>query len=506
MPNLTHSDFSAVADLFGSANDSQEDTSLKVDYVPGLGKTQMQIFKCKARYILAHGERGTGKTYGFLHKGVSHCVNNFNALVLVVVGVKSQATQGGAWHKLKTEILPQWKDEANLIHTEEHMDEQRNRYIDVQNKFGGASRIVLISLPWGIQVADRIRGFEPSMVFVDELTTLMSPDYFDAVTQQLGRRPGIDDPQQYCGATNPDGPTHWVYKRFFEVPMKTGKWNRRYAVFHVPFKENQKHMPKDYRDQVLEATSEDETLRKRMLEGEWIDRPSGEAIFADSFSSSLHVFGDMDTRITPYKDLPVFVGYDLGIANNAIVFMQPLHVNGRMKWTVFDEMIYIDRRIAYDLLVPNLMRRMKLWQTAAGGEISWVHYSDDSAFKFFRPNSGSYDVMDIQRRSREVIKDFPGLIPLKIKAAPKFSGSVERRVQILAERFSKEEVVISKHCPRLIAMAKFLESDPKKGGFTPKRSQYLHGFDALTYPLLAYYGGNRRSKTASPTVIIEMAS
>ena len=47
------------------------------------------------------------------------------------------------------------------------------------------------------------------------LTNLDTDDYFNAVVQQLGRRPGIDSPMQYTAACNPDGPSHWVYKRFF---------------------------------------------------------------------------------------------------------------------------------------------------------------------------------------------------------------------------------------------------------------------------------------------------
>ena len=103
-----------------------------------------------AKYILAYGERGSGKTYSLGgHKLVRHCYENFNALALIIVGVRSQATMGGVWHKLQVEILPEWVEGIGLNHTDERQDTQKNLYIDIENRFGGHSRICLISIPYG---------------------------------------------------------------------------------------------------------------------------------------------------------------------------------------------------------------------------------------------------------------------------------------------------------------------------------------------------------------------
>ena len=142
-------------------------------WIPSLSVTQRKIFDDPAKYILAYGERGSGKTFCLGgHKIVRHCYENFNALALIIVGVRSQATLGGVWHKLQVEILPEWAKGIDLNHTEQKQDTQKNLYIDMENRFGGWSRIVLISIPHGSLIKDRVKGFEPSVIFVDELTTL----------------------------------------------------------------------------------------------------------------------------------------------------------------------------------------------------------------------------------------------------------------------------------------------------------------------------------------------
>ena len=106
---------------------------------PGLSGSQQELFDSPANYILAYGERASGKTFVLGgHKLVRHCYEGFNALALIIVGIKSQATQGGVWHKLLTEILPEWKEGIGLDFTDQKLDLQKQPYIvyiKVQKKF-----------------------------------------------------------------------------------------------------------------------------------------------------------------------------------------------------------------------------------------------------------------------------------------------------------------------------------------------------------------------------------
>ena len=473
--------------------DENKEPAKESIWTPSLSPTQQKIFDDPSNYILAYGERGSGKTYSLGgHKLVRHCYENFNALALIIVGVRSQATLGGVWHKLQYEILPEWVDGIGVSHTSERQDTQKNLFIDIENRFGGHSRVVLISVPYGSFIKDRVKGFEPSLVFVDELTNLDTDDYFNAVVQQLGRRQGIHGPQQYLAACNPDGPSHWVYKRFFEAPYdEHGVWNTDYSTYHVPISENEKNLPPGYYKRILEAVKTDPIEEARMVRGEWVDRPAGDAIFGPYFNKTLHIVGDAKNGIVPNTDFPVICGWDPGAVNNAIIFMQAIPGNDKTVWAVFDEMVVINQKLPYTSLIPLVMRKMAYWNRRVGQKLKFIHISDNSAFNQYRAKTGSYDVKDIEEISRAKADTFK-LDPIRMRAAPKFSGSVEARVRLMIAKLMGEEFVMSAQCTNISKMFRNLISEkPGKTydpniAFKPKRSVYVHAFDAMSYPIIYY--------------------
>ena len=512
MPKKSKVDHKILIEKFAPEEQVLDQRDTK-PWLPSLTKTQRKIFDDASKYILAYGERGSGKTYSLGgHKLVRHCYENFNALALIIVGVRSQATMGGVWHKLQVEILPEWVDGIGLSHTDERQDTQKNLYMDIENRFGGHSRICLISVPYGSFIKDRIKGFEPSLVFVDELTNLDTNDYFNAVVQQLGRRQGIHGPQQYLAACNPDGPSHWVYKRFFEDPLDDdGNWNNDYSVYHVKIEDNIDNLPDGYYDRIQEAVKSDPIEEARMVRGEWIDRPAGNAIFGPYFNRELHVRGSAKTGILPNTDYPISIGWDPGSVNNACIFMQALPGEDRTVWIVFDEFVTINKKLPYTTLVPLLMRKMAYWNRRMEHKFKYIHISDNSAFNQFRAKTGSYDVKDIEDISRQKAETF-NLEPIRMRAAPKFSGSVESRVRITIAKLQSEEFLVSSQCTAICKMFQNLicerqgkTYDPNIA-FKPRRSIYVHPFDAMSYVLLQYNSSNAESLQVSKSEIIEIGA
>jgi len=111
-----------LAERLGQAvnQEKKEDTP---PWTPSLTPTQQEMFDSSALYILAYGERGTGKTYILGgHKLVRHLWENFNALAVLIVGIRSQATMGGVWHKLQTEIMPLWEEGIGMNVSGERQD------------------------------------------------------------------------------------------------------------------------------------------------------------------------------------------------------------------------------------------------------------------------------------------------------------------------------------------------------------------------------------------------
>jgi len=485
---------------------------------PILGPAQQESFDSTARYILCHGEKGSGKTIGLLHKLVRHCYENENALAIILVRIKSMATKGGAWDKLMGHVLPRWKDgnrdeQGNRIdegldleYTDVKFDSQHNEYIWISNAHGSWSMVVLVSAPHANQLRDRMRGYEPSIALVDELTSCDSIEYLRAVAIQIGRREHIQGPQQYMAACNPEGPSHWVYKTWFEEAFDpiSGEWDPDYHKIHVPIEENEKNLPPGYLENLRKLYRNDPVEAARMLSGEWIDRISGDALFADIFVAVIHVRPPLPTleRLLPVKDYPILVGLDPGAANNAFSFLQWLPIDGIMKWLLFDEIVYTQRRIRYDILVPTFLRRLKFWNDLMYPEgnkrFSVVYIADSSAFNQFRASQGSFDVLDFERIANEPKGTLPplykqlGLQRMKVEQAPKFQGSKIARTRRVMDLLGANEFIISAGCVRHIEMFNKLESEPQKANqpfdpdlaMTPRRSIHIHCYDSVCNPIL----------------------
>ncbi len=486
-------------------------------WTPSLNPTQQLIFDDPTRYILCYGERGSGKSIGALHKLVRHCYENFNALGVIVVGVKRQALEGGAWHKLLVDILPQWAEGVGLKATDTKTNTAKDDFIYVSNRFGGWSKILLLSMPVDNFIRDRAKGLEPSFLLVEEIQTLQSDQYFSVLVQQLGRRPNISGPQQYVATCNPEGPSHWVYKRFFQFPIdaETGVINPLYKSYHVPIVENTKNLPEGYYDNVIEAVRDDPIEYRRMVLGEWVDRPSGDAIFRTSFNEGLHLRGDVATgqRIIPRAGHEVVLGYDLGTANSAIVFLQHIPTKDKDLWLVFDEMAYTDAYIDYPTLVPAIMRRLDFWNKTAKTTFTVSHISDSSAFNMFRATHGTYDALEVERISTEAAKDFPDVKPIHMTECPKFQGSVPARVKTVMKYLQQERLLISASCVKLKDMFLHLEcekmNDKKYSPdlpFQPKRCKHLHIFDAMSYALFYHELGQTEPDRKAPLELVRFGT
>ena len=198
--------------------------------------------------------------------------------------------------------------------------------------------------------------------------------------------------------------------------------------------------------------------------------------------------------------------------DNAIIFMQLLSGADKAIWTCFDELVWINEKMPYTTMVPLVMRQMRYWNNKMDTKFKYEHISDNSAFNQFRAKTGSYDVKDVQEISASKAESFE-LEPIRMRAAPKFSGSVESRVRLLMAKLQREEFVMSASCTAVKKMFYNLVSEKPKMGrydpslpFKPRRSIYLHPFDALTYPIIYYDLGARSPEQRLGTEIIEVGA
>lgn len=470
---------------------------------------QAQLYDSKAKNILAWSEKGSGKTWGILHKLVQHCYENPGALAVIVVKVKSMANKGGAWEKLQRFVLPEWRKGQGLEYSEVKYDQQHNEMIWIEAHNGQLSAVVLISAPHMSMIRDTMPGYEASFVFVDELDKCSSDEYYKAPAAQIGRRPGIPGrEQQYVAACNPAGTRHWVYKMFFVDPRDedTGEWDTDYECIYFPSSENEKNLPEGYFKHLAKVYRNDPIAAARLIGGEWVDRASGDSLFGDLFSVARHVRPleenlrpDLRRRLKPSLRHPIIVGVDSGSTFHSFSLMQYMPVDGKMRWVVFDEILILKKQLTYRRIMAIVARRIRWWFDVCTHNFSIIWASDESAFVNWRPGQGSFDYRDMEEawngnpeKKVEGLRIEHRLPKMKLKMTPKFAGSRKARIRIMINVLSDDEIIISAACIRHQDMLRLLESEKQEEGEEHddekateiKRSNHLHVFDSLTYPML----------------------
>jgi hypothetical protein len=481
---------------------------------PKLNPTQYLIFDEVSEVLVGHGPKGSGKSMGFLHKIVRHCYENNNALALIIGSTARVATEG-AGHDLVDMVLPAWKDGnrdrdgrlldggIGLEFTHWKLDPvTKDRHLWISTRFGGWSKVLLVSIPYGKLVKSRLFGIQPSLVYVDELHNCDTDEYYTFSNAQLGRRRGIAGYQQWMASTNPERPKHWTYRLLFEDcvvatggktwpndPEKPGiRRDEKFAIYQVPFSENEDNLPPGYAGRLVSTFRKDKTMYARMIEGKWVDYPSGQAIFKHDFSEQYHIIGDSKkgTGIVPRRDVPIIIGYDTGQVHTGISFMQCVETKYGPMWLVFDELCYYGQRIPYRKLTRSLLAKIAYWNRRMEFRFHYWSIGDDQATTQYSPNTGSTTSRDIQDFSREIIAEssaFEGIQPIRIIGCPKPPGSKSSRVELTSDLLQSRMLVVSASCEWHRNMFLHLEGDDSGGEFTPKRGRYIHTFDSMTYPI-----------------------
>jgi hypothetical protein len=494
-----------MAGLYEAEGYGPEPAEHRISYQPfrpALNPIQAQCYDGIRTHLFCclHGARYTGKTFAGIHALIEHCRENRNARALVIVLTGRQGEEGGAWYKLNHFALPEWHRGCGLEYTEPKTNKYKDVFIWISNRHGGWSKVVLLSMPFEGFVADRIKGMEPTFILVDEAQTLQTDTYFTSIVQQLGRDPAIyHQPIVYC--CNPAGTTHWLYKRFFVDPYdaETGGVNKDYFVQQVPLSDNRHNIPAQYLRRLIEATKNDETEYRRMVLGEWIDRPEGDALFAGYFDADRHIRGQAarNMGLLPIKGVPIITGWDLGSAHSSIHLQQFVATEKKNLWLTFDVLNHVDVYTPYRSLVPKVMDRMVYWCKRIGFDFRFQHISDNSAFNQYRAREGSFDHLDVEQISQDYAKlmKLDDRFVIRLLEAPKGGGSVEHRVRITREKLQMDELFVSATNSATIDMFTLLPEDPKNRMCPPDRHRHRHPFDSLTYPHHYY-----QAKQAKPKV------
>ncbi|MCM2276160.1 MAG: terminase family protein [Candidatus Didemnitutus sp.] len=530
-------DEAALADVVPARDDHEPPSHAPAvrrdNWLPRMndGGQEAIFFEAEADAITAVGPKGSGKTDGCLNRLVRHCYENHNALALII-GITQRVATEGAGFDLVDRILPMWRDgnryplfakdpKTGLLtpHPKagELMDEgigleftkwtldpvTKDRHLWIANRFGGWSKVLLVSIQHASEVQKKLFGIQPSLVYIEELMNADGPEYYSVPYAQLGRRRGITGPQIWMASLNTESPEHWTHallykdcvvasggRRWPDDPEKPGIMrDRKWAVFYIWFEENAHNLPAGYRERLALAYRADPTLAKRMLDAKWIAYPSGEAIFKESYAEDRHVYGDKEKSkgLLPSKGHPIVIGYDPGSANPAMSFEQIVDTTDGTATKIFDELAFYQTHVNYYRFTKMMMEKMLYWQRRVDYLFEFRFIADDQATTAFNPSKGSTTARDIEDNYRQIREADPqryATLPTTIRWAgcPKPPGSRAARVNIVADAQFENRLMVSAACPVHRAMFLNLERDPQDHS-EPKRSKHLHPFDSFSYPL-----------------------
>jgi hypothetical protein len=533
-------------------------------WLPRLNQpTQKLVFDDPADVVVSYGPKYTGKGVGIGHKIFRHCWQEHDALFLIL-GVSAESLGQGICHDLQDLVGPTWRDgnrepmylvgaDGRMLRDArgqpipnpragELMDSglgiefsrwkidpvSKRMWMWVQNRFGGKSCIRVASIPHPEVIKDRITGPAPSGIMLEEATNARSRDYYKYPSLQLNRRRGIIGPQQFLMACNPEDPSHWVFELGWveckRLPGEGRVWpddpvepgicrDPGVSVYFCSYEENAHNVSQKNREVVERSLRSDPIEHARLVKGQWIAKPSGDALFKDQFAEARHIKGDVaqSLGIEPIPGFPIVCGYDVGSVNTGISIKQYIATqeDGEVE-LVFDEYAFYHRRTKVRRVAHAMLEKMRYWtrwlwqqpgyeydpenpQFDDHGERlppplwTWWHLAGDDATTAYNPSKGNTYARDLETDSAEIIAEdserYHGLEPIHIRGCPKPPGSIKRRVDFTAEALAEDRLVVSALCPWHREM--FLHLVKAADDDVPRENQkYNHIFDGFSYPRL----------------------
>lgn len=261
--------------------------------------------------ILMSGNIGSSKSLTMAHCIVSHCIR-YNGSA---VGIGRLA-------------LPRLK-ETLALKIREHLYNIGGglsyKYSETRGAFDFNNGSKIIPFSWTDKNFAKFRSYELSAFAMEEGTENRGEyykAYFEAI-QRVGRLTKI--PEKWAMiATNPDSPTHWIYKHFY-IKKKKSRIVYEFKAHENPF------LPEGYIENLRDILDEKEA--KRMLEGQWVDINS-ESIYYTYNRENNYV----NRKYEVATRFPIFVCFDFNIGSGkplSVAFVQ--HIKGQTH--VFNEVV-----------------------------------------------------------------------------------------------------------------------------------------------------------------------
>jgi PBSX family phage terminase large subunit len=269
--------------------------------------------------ILLSGSVGSAKSILMAHLVVRHCLENKGARVCLA---------RKAMPDLKATIFKEILEHISEDFIEGKHYRANHSYGSI-TWFNGSE---IISRSWSDKKYKKARSLKLSMVVIEELTENNDQDKeaFDTLKQRLRRIPTVKE-NIFIAATNPDAPSHWAYKYWFDEERETRK------VFKSVTTDNP-FLDPVYIEQLKRDL--DPKMARRMIYGEWLEIDSDRVYH--SYNPEVN-FRNMDYEIN--KRLPITLAFDFNIGQGKPMSSIASQFDGKY-FHYFDEVVIQGARTA----------------------------------------------------------------------------------------------------------------------------------------------------------------
>jgi hypothetical protein len=474
-------------------------------FLPPMNLKQYEIFEDYHRYLLVHGPRMSGKTFGIIHRVLRHAFDVDGAMIAIVCKTLKNAKSAGVW-LLLCRMIKYWEKHCKgfaVVEGPKTAGDTKLSFVRVRGRNGNISEIQCHSLEHAQEVEAKFKSSAYSMFWLSELDQFCTEHAFDIFCDALRMTPFIPfEMHQIISDCNPpdSGTQNWIHDKWFkfkDAEMRgedTEKTLRSKQHLHriLAMIEDNPQLAPEAKDDLIERYRKRPVFYNRFVKGIW-EAALTDGHFTEIWDEAIHVLGkddgpeDENEFIIPTAGCrTLLTGWDLGESKNhsfhileKIINEDPKTKRQIVSFTALDEVINVRNYMSIKEFAQLCMERIEFWEKwqleHQKIELNWRHWSDTSAF----PDRASADKSD----SAIVHEASHGRIILE--GAPKYAGSNRDKVGLLQEFLQQRRLFVSAQLHATRAMFANLRKDPTSVAHFVQRSDHKHPFDSLSYPIIA---------------------
>ncbi len=272
--------------------------------------------------LLMSGSIGSAKSICAAHVIALHAIRNENSRILILRRV------------LKDLKRTLWQTLLSHIADVPHLIQEYNK-TEMRIKLINGSEIIGDSYDKGD--LEKFRSLELSGAVFEEASE-SNKEVYDAVKMRVGRLPKVSENFILC-LTNPDEPSHYLYKEFIEKDSYSKK------VFYSLTEQNP-FLPKWYIENLRNDL--DPMMAKRMLQGQWISIQGQTPYYA--YDTNKQFLKNKSYEINPLYPLDFFHDFNISsgkpmssgygqVINGVFHIIKDFIVEGFNTEQIVDEMI-----------------------------------------------------------------------------------------------------------------------------------------------------------------------